>query len=126
MNWTFWLVILMVILVLGKCFTLFVFPRIMSRWFTLNHQMTTENGYIAAPDLSSFQGCEGSSFTDLRPSGKADIAGKKIDVSIRHGYVKKGTRIRVIEICAGTVYVEPIAASGQKAPEHQGPNGTNT
>lgn len=108
MDWNFWLMIILGTMVLGKCFTLFVFPRLLSRWFTLHHTMNTEEGYIATPDYSSIEGCLGISLTDLKPSGKADIAGKRFDVSIRHGFVKKGVRIRVIETCAGTIYVEPV------------------
>ena len=85
MNWTFWLAVVIVAMVLSKCFSLFIFPRLMSRWFTLHHQITTEEGYVASPDFSSLRGCHGMSLTDLRPSGKAEIAGKKIDVSVRHG-----------------------------------------
>ena len=111
MNYTLWLTIIVVVMVLGKCFTLFVFPRLMARWFTLDHQMTAENGYIATPDLSSLLGCLGTSLTDLRPCGKADVGGKRLDVSIRHGFLKKGIRIRVISICAGNIYVEPVDGS---------------
>lgn len=106
MDWIFWLKALLAIVVLGKCFTMFVFPRILSRWLALNHKMTSEEGYIATPDLSSLQGCEGVALTDLRPSGKADIDGRKLDVSARQGFVKKGARIRVVETCAGNLYVE--------------------
>ncbi|MBP7635284.1 NfeD family protein [Candidatus Ozemobacteraceae bacterium] len=113
MNWMSWLEILLVIVVLGKCFTMFVFPRILSRWLALNHKMTSEEGYVAVPDLSSLQGCEGIALTDLRPSGKADIDGRKLDVSVRQGIVKKGTRIRIVEVWAGNLYAKPVSDEGQ-------------
>lgn len=106
MDVMFWLEVLLVVMLLGKCFTMFVFPRILSRWLALNHKMTSEEGYVAAPDLSSLLGCEGIAVTDLRPAGKADFEGRKLDVSVRQGFVMKGTRIRVIETCAGNLYVE--------------------
>ncbi len=108
MDWIFWLELLLVMTVLGKCFTMFVFPRILSRWLALNHKMTSEEGYIATPDHSSLRGCEGVALTDLRPSGKADIDGRKLDVSVRKGCLDKGTLIRVIETCAGNIYVEAV------------------
>lgn len=114
MDLMFWLEVLLVVMLLGKCFTMFVFPRILSRWLALNHKMTSEDGYVAAPDLSSMLGCEGLAVTDLRPSGKADFDGRKLDVSIRQGYVKKGTRIRVVETCAGNLYVEASPGPGQE------------
>lgn len=102
----FWLEVLLVTTLLGKCFTMFVFPRVLSRWLALNHKMTSEEGYVAAPDLSSLLGCEGVAATDLRPSGKADFDGRKLDVTTRQGFLKKGSRIKVIECCAGSLYVE--------------------
>lgn len=117
MDLIFWLEFLLVVTVLGKCFTMFVFPRILSRWLALNHKMTTEEGYIATPDHSSLQGCEGVTLTALRPSGKADIDGRKLDVSVRKGCLEKGTRIRVVETRAGDIYVEPVFAPPREAPE---------
>lgn len=108
MDLKFWLELVILVAVLGKCFTMFVFPRILSRWLTLNHKMTSEEGYVAVPDLSSLQGCEGIAVTDLLPSGKADIGSRKLDVSIRQGIVKKGTRVRIVEVCAGNLYVEAV------------------
>jgi len=43
-------------------------------------------------------GREGAAVTDLRPAGKAQIAGKRWDVVTDGGYVEEGEELRVVRV----------------------------
>lgn len=50
----------------------------------------------ATPHEDSLQGATGVALTDLRPSGMADIDGRRIDVVTEGGYVASGEQVEVI------------------------------
>lgn len=62
-------------------------------------------GYIGIEDLQFFLGKEGISSTVLRPSGVADFDGVKIDVVSEGGYIKNGSKIRVIKVVGRSILV---------------------
>lgn len=74
--------------------------------FALNTNIDEQVG--AEADLLLHR--EGESVTDLRPGGIARIDGDRIDVVAVAGYVKAGTRVRVIEVDGSSVMVETIEA----------------
>jgi membrane-bound serine protease (ClpP class) len=54
-------------------------------------------------------GREGHALTDLRPSGKAQVADKRWDVVTEGGYIDAGRRVRVIDVVGMRIVVAPLA-----------------
>ncbi|MFZ2957473.1 MAG: NfeD family protein [Candidatus Ozemobacteraceae bacterium] len=100
-----WVLVVLSIFAIWKIFALFVFPRILERWFTSHHQLTAEEGYVAITDQSRFLGREGTAVCDLKPSGRGRFDGETVDVTAEHGFVERGSPIIVTEIRAGNVIV---------------------
>lgn len=101
-----WLFLVLGLYVVGKLFMIFVFPRILRRWFTLEHQLSTAEGYVAGPDRSSYMGRQGVTRTDLRPSGKAAFGEEVLDVSSAAGFVRRGTNVVVVEVRGSDLFVK--------------------
>jgi len=53
-------------------------------------------------------GRDGQAATSLRPAGMATIDGRRLDVVTEGGIVRKGTRVRVIDVEGNRVVVRPI------------------
>ncbi len=106
--------VLLLIVVAWKVFTLFLFPKILSRWFTLHNRQKAEDGFVAVADQSHLLGCEGTAATDLKPSGKASLKGDKLDVVSKAGFIPRGTAVKVVEVRCGTLFVE--ISSGMETP----------
>lgn len=63
-------------------------------------------GYIGVPTHQlELIGTTGVAATDLRPSGKVEIAGKQYDAIARHGYITKGSNIKVLQYSTGQLNV---------------------
>jgi len=60
-------------------------------------------------------GMSGRAATPLRPSGKAEIAGRIVDVVARGGFVDTGVPVRLIEVDGFVVTVEALI--GELPPE---------
>lgn len=58
----------------------------------------------SAPAAASLPGASGVALTDLRPAGKAEIAGKTVDVTC-DGFLPAGTRLEVVEQSAFRIVV---------------------
>ncbi len=54
-------------------------------------------------------GRSGVATTDLRPVGMMDLDGQPVDVLAEGAFVSRGTQVRVIEVRANQVVVEPLA-----------------
>jgi membrane-bound ClpP family serine protease len=54
-------------------------------------------------------GAEGTALSALRPSGKAEILRRTVEVRTLGAYVESGTKIRVTQVMANQVIVEPIS-----------------
>jgi membrane-bound ClpP family serine protease len=54
------------------------------------------------------EGAEGVALSALRPSGKAELDNKTYEVRTMGNYVESGTRIRVLQIMANQIIVEPL------------------
>jgi membrane-bound serine protease (ClpP class) len=76
-----------------------------SRTFAIT---ASEEGFSAAGGLEDLLGKEGVATTPLRPSGIAQIAGRRVDVLSRGEMVPGSTRIKVIEVKGNRVVVKPI------------------
>lgn len=54
-------------------------------------------------------GQEGVALSALRPVGKAELSSKTFEVRTLGAYVESGTRIRVTQVSANQIIVEPIS-----------------
>lgn len=76
---------------------------------TLRHTLSSRDGVTSqALDLEGLIGKQGTAVTDLRPSGKALLKGKKVDVVTRGDYIRKDSHIVVIQVTGNQVIVEQI------------------
>lgn len=82
-------------------------PR--SRLFSRISMSTVESagsGFSSADGATdALSGKRGVALSDLRPAGKAEIAGERIDVVTEGGYIEKGTPVVVIEVSGARVVV---------------------
>ena len=62
-------------------------------------------GYTSSPDNSALLGKTGNSLSDLRPAGKADIDGHRVDVVTEGSYIGKGQPVEVIEVRGSRIVV---------------------
>lgn len=76
--------------------------------FVLEEHMETDIGFINSSDLEYLVGKEGSTSTDLRPTGKCKIDGVIFDVRSNGRFIEKGKRIRICRIHENTIIIEEI------------------
>ncbi|UCH66909.1 MAG: nodulation protein NfeD [Ignavibacterium sp.] len=76
--------------------------------FVLSDAEKTNKGFSSHGTSKDLIGAEGIALTDLRPSGTAEIKGKKVDVVTESEYVEKGQRLKVITVEGIRVVVKPI------------------
>jgi membrane-bound serine protease (ClpP class) len=74
----------------------------------LDTKMKSEFGYAAATADNGLIGQEGTTLTILRPSGKADICGNRIDVTTEGDFIKKGSSIKVVKIEGNKITVKEV------------------
>lgn len=78
----------------------------------------------AVDDYSSLIGKEGVAISSLRPSGTADIDGKRLTVVTNGVYIERDTPIRVAEIDGTRIVVAPRESTlGESTPESDSPSG---
>ena len=71
---------------------------------------TDESDFKSTLDeLQSLEGEEGVALTKLRPSGIANIDGKKRSVVTEGSFLSKGTKVRVVKVEGNRVVVREIA-----------------
>ena len=75
------------------------------RKLVLHDSTTTESGYVSAETKSELVGCAGLAETELRPSGRALIAGQPVDVVSEGAFIGKGTPIVVVSANGSRVVV---------------------
>lgn len=76
---------------------------------TLRRTLSSRDGVTSqALNLESLIGKQGTAVTDLRPSGKALMEGKKVDVVTRGDYISKESKIIVIQVTGNQVIVEQL------------------
>lgn len=81
------------------------------RWFAVKffHRALTLTASIEtlAP-ITAAMGAQGVALTELRPLGRAEIAGKRYEVRCQTGTVAAGTPIEVIATEPGNLLVRPL------------------
>lgn len=97
------------LLVLGVCFIpifFFSWYKILSKTFTVN---ASEKGFSSAMDREQeLLSAEGVALTTLRPSGTANINGKRVDVISEGEMISKNTRVKVIDVKGNRIVVKPV------------------
>ena len=78
------------------------------RRVVLHDSTTTENGYVSAETRAELVGCTGRAETELRPSGRAIVAGQPVDVVSEGGFIGKGTPIMVVAANGSRVVVRAL------------------
>jgi membrane-bound serine protease (ClpP class) len=66
-------------------------------------------GYVSAKVETSLVGATGTAATDLRPTGKAEIAGTRYDVVSEGDYIERDSRVRVVEAGANRIVVRKVS-----------------
>ena len=59
-----------------------------------------------------YVGHEGVAVTDMRPAGKVDIRGERLDAVAVTGFIHAGTRVRVTKYENAQIYVKEACRSG--------------
>ena len=62
----------------------------------LGGMLRRDEGYIAALPRPELEGIDGIALTDLRPAGRAEVAGELLDVVSEAGWITAGTPVRVL------------------------------
>jgi len=106
------MVMLLISIVLAAVFSIIAF-RFFARRGALRHiilfeEETSDLGYVAPPDQKDLSGRTGVAVTSLRPSGAAEIDGKRIDVVSDGSYIAKGEPVRVDRVEGVRVIVRSI------------------
>ncbi len=106
------MVMLLISLVLAAVFSIIAF-RFFARRGALRHiilseEETADLGYVAPLDQKALSGRTGVAVSTLRPSGVAEIDGKRIDVVSDGSYIAKGEPIRVDRVEGVRVIVRSL------------------
>jgi len=106
------LIMLVIALVLSVAFSVFAFRyfagRGALRHIILSAEEKADQGYVAPRDQSKLTGKEGIAITSLRPSGTAEIEGKRVDVVSEGSYVPAGEKLVVERVEGVRVIVRPL------------------
>lgn len=71
----------------------------------LDTDLQGKNLFIDEKDMEYLIGKKGTAITDLRPSGKGEFDGVKLDV-ITSGYIAKGTELKIVAIKNNKIFVD--------------------
>ena len=78
------------------------------RHLVLHDSTTTASGYVSAETRAELVGCTGRAETELRPSGRAVVAGQPVDVVSEGAFIGKGTPIVVVSASGSRVVVRAM------------------
>jgi membrane-bound serine protease (ClpP class) len=77
----------------------------------LDSATARDEGYHASPDgLQELVGQVGVALTPLRPSGRARIGERLVDVVTKGDYIDPDSQVQVLEVQGGRVVVQERAA----------------
>jgi membrane-bound serine protease (ClpP class) len=76
----------------------------------LSPELSSSEGYTSAETDTSLLGQTGKTLTDLRPSGAAEINGRRVDVIAQSTFIDEGTTIEVVDVHGSRVEVRPVAS----------------
>jgi len=75
------------------------------RRMTMSMVQNSGGGFSPADTASDLIGRTGVALSDLRPAGKAEIEGRRMDVVTEGGYIEKGKKVVVSEVYGARVVV---------------------
>lgn len=75
------------------------------RKLVLHDSTASAEGYVSAETRADLVGCTGRAETELRPSGRALVAGQPVDVVSEGAFIGKGTPIVVVSANGSRVVV---------------------
>lgn len=81
------------------------------RWFAVKwfrRTLTLTTSIETPPPAGAAPGSQGIALTDLRPLGRAEIAGQRYEVRCQNGLAATGTRIEVIAAEPGNLLVRVL------------------
>ncbi|MHC4268940.1 MAG: NfeD family protein [Planctomycetota bacterium] len=94
---------------IGICFIpifFIVWYKLLTKTFAVK---ASEKGFSSASDkLDDLLSAEGVVITTLRPSGTANIKGKKVDVVSEGEMILKNTKIKVTNVKGNRIVVKPV------------------
>lgn len=102
----------LVIALITTIFLILAGIKLMTRynmWYklTLQSRQQNEEGYVAPlSELSVFIGKDGTALTPLRPSGAAEIDGRRLDVVTEGEFISPGSFIKVTKVEGTRVVVK--------------------
>ena len=76
----------------------------------LSPELSSSEGYTSAETDTSLLGQTGKTLTGLRPSGAAEIDGRRVDVIAQSTFIDEGTTIEVVDVHGSRVEVRPVAS----------------
>ncbi len=74
----------------------------------LSTKQRSESGYTSTSKKEDYLGKEGVAMTILRPAGTINLSGDRIDAVSEGTYIKKGDKVKVIEVKGTRVVVKKI------------------
>jgi membrane-bound serine protease (ClpP class) len=88
----------------------------------LGGMLRRDEGYIAALPRPELEGIDGIALTDLRPAGRAEVAGEVLDVVSEAGWITAGSPVRVLRAegyrhVVRSVPLPPPARADEPLPE---------
>lgn len=88
-------------------------PKWVRRHTDLMTELRSSDGFIGV-DMQPvrYVGHEGVAVTDMRPAGKVDIRGERLDAVAVTGFIHAGTRVRVTKYENAQIYVKEACRSG--------------
>lgn len=75
---------------------------------SLDKSETVEEGYVSRAEDEDLSGKEGRALTPLRPSGVAEIDGRRVDVVSQGDFIDKNEKIKVLSSQGSRVVVEKL------------------
>lgn len=81
------------------------------RWFAVKffrRALTLTASIATPPPVATVLGSHGVALTELRPLGRAEIAGQRYEVRCQTGMVAAGTQVEVIATEPGNLLVRPL------------------
>lgn len=72
-------------------------------------ELSAADGYTSADLGADLVGQQGTALTALRPSGTAEVAGRRVDVVSEGGFVSAGTAVEIVRARGAVVVVREVA-----------------
>jgi len=79
-----------------------------SKTLLLRSRLNSEQGYSSVPNRGELLGKEGLTLSLLRPTGQAEIDGRRVDVITNGEFIPKGTRVKVVQVEGFRIVVERV------------------